>query len=83
VSRLFRGRPAAPPPADPWNDEMLRINDKAVTLREVRHFAEENLREEGGTPWETGMAMTIVALCDEINQLHLSLALTQAQERTE
>lgn len=57
----------------PWMEKTIVINDKPTTLRTVRKFAMDMAEKDYRNPAEAGMAMTIVALVDEISWLHTQL----------
>jgi hypothetical protein len=51
--------------------EPFVVNDKVVTLREIRRQAIDMRDRDAQNPWEAGMAHTIIALVDEIYRLQV------------
>jgi hypothetical protein len=61
------------PPPEPWMDRTFVVNDKPTNLRTIRRFAMDMAERDYMTPTEAGLAMTIVALVDEVSYLHAQL----------
>lgn len=75
MRRWARHKTFNPPPPidDPWMEKVIIINDKPTTLRVLRKFAMDMAETDYRNPAEAGMAMTIVALVDEISWLNARL----------
>lgn len=58
---------------EPWMDKTITINGKPTTLRVVRKFAVDMAEEDYRNAAEQGLAMTIVALVDEVSWLQAQL----------
>lgn len=80
----WRRRGYEPPtlkPVDPWMDQPIVINDKPTTLRTIRRFAMDMAEVDHTNGVEQGLAMTIVALVDEVSWLQAQLRDAQQQEQ--
>lgn len=55
---------------DGWLDQPICVNGKNTTLRTIRKFAADMAEFDYRSPTERGLAMTIVALVDEVSRLH-------------
>jgi hypothetical protein len=66
-------------PPQPWMDKQFIVNDKPTNLRTIRGFAVDIAEEDYMTSTERGLALTIVALVDEICWLHAQLADVQLE----
>jgi hypothetical protein len=79
----WRRRGYEPPtlkPIDPWMDETIVINDKPTTLRVIRRFAVDMSEVDYRNDAERGLAMTIVALVDEVSWLQAQLRDAQQEQ---
>lgn len=55
-------------------DKQFVVNDKPTTLRIIRRFAMDMSEADYRNDAERGLAMTIVALVDELSWVHAQLA---------
>jgi hypothetical protein len=67
------GRKKEVKPDQPWMEKTILINDKPTTLRIVRKYATDMAEEDYRNPAEQGLAMTVIALVDEISLLNAQL----------
>lgn len=72
--------PPRAPRSDPWMDATIVINDKQTTLRIIRKFAMDMSEVDYRNPAEQGLAMTIVALVDEVSWLNAQLLDAQREK---
>lgn len=70
---LFRHAQAPHGAADPWNDEAFVVNNNTTDLRTMREMAQQTVDRSSVPSPEGGMARSIVALCEEIDRLHVRL----------
>jgi hypothetical protein len=66
----------------PWLDKPITINGKPTSLRTVRKFAVDMSEVDYRNPAEQGLAMTIVALVDEISWLNAQLIDAKREKET-
>jgi hypothetical protein len=71
--RFRKQRVQIEPIPDPWMDKTFVVNDKPTSLRMIRRFAMDMSEVDYRNDAERGLAMTIVALVDELSWLHAQL----------